>query len=120
MKHFVLHHFLFQLGRHQLFFYLLFPLLFYLLFYLLFSFLPTFLPSFPSSLLYCLLYCFLYSLLSFALSSRQLPLFLLMILILLVNQALHQWFPFYSLSINQDRKSTRLNSSHVAISYAVF
>src|SRR5207249_10113907 len=28
--------------------------------------------------------------------------------------------PDYALEINQDRKSTRLNSSHVSISYAVF
>src|SRR5690349_24947041 len=29
-------------------------------------------------------------------------------------------FPLHSLSIAEDRKSTRLNSSHVEISYAVF
>src|SRR5690625_3790955 len=30
------------------------------------------------------------------------------------------WFDYYQTLTTQDRKSTRLNSSHVAISYAVF
>src|SRR5699024_12254546 len=34
-------------------------------------------------------------------------------------QCNRQWF-LVQLSIDQDRKSTRLNSSHVSISYAVF
>src|SRR5207253_3906653 len=32
----------------------------------------------------------------------------------------HNWSLFFAVSCGGDRKSTRLNSSHVAISYAVF
>src|SRR5699024_12182708 len=36
------------------------------------------------------------------------------------SQLLHLSVPYLTLRITEDRKSTRLNSSHVSISYAVF
>src|SRR5207249_12090616 len=37
-----------------------------------------------------------------------------------IRRSFHQEFPRNTVDRNQDRKSTRLNSSHVSISYAVF